>query len=450
MAARSRISPRYCRPEQAAPASDSEPAARVTNGASSARPAASLPRLSLGSRYSGRRHRNEITGTITRHLPRRVYLGGGGSVTNGASGATSALIAGYFGVEITGTAGGVVTNSGTIIGEGNGIGVVFDYAGALINAAGGLINGGFQAVEANSGTTTIVNYGTLGLGVDAGVQINAGLVYNKPGALIEGGYGVQLVTFGTIINYGTIAAAGSESDKGIEIQSIGGGTVDNGGPGFAAALISGTQYGIAAQAAVTISNYGTILGTGTAGIGVALYAGSTLTNAGTITGSGGTAVVFSGSGNRLIVDPGAVFNGIVNAGTGGTLEFGSAAGISTLSGLGTNFIGFASVTVDAGAQAVLTGSNVLIGITLTDLGTLTNTGTLTGTGSLIVDPATLFNSGYIGTTVTLSGGGYLDNEATGTIAVAGTAVFGTLAAPTIVNAGMIDGTGPLSGIGAFT
>ena len=67
------------------------------------------------------------------------------------------------------------------------------------------------------------------------------------------------------------------------------------------------------------------------------------------------------------------------------------------------------MTIDAGAQWTLAGSNSLSGITLTDLGTLTNTGTLTGTGSLVVDPATLFNSGSIGVAVTLFGGSYLDN-----------------------------------------
>ena len=226
--------------------------------------------------------------------------------------------------------------------------------------------------------------------------------------------------------------------------------VSNGASGVTTtALIQGVGSGVAINgAAGGIINSGTISGTSTA-FGTGVYfgvAGSTLTNAGTISGGGGTAVAFSGGGNRLIVDPGAVFTGIVNVGTGGTLELGSAAGIGTLSGLGTEYLGFSTVTIDAGAQWTLAGSNSLSGITLTDLGTLTNTGTLTGTGSLVVDPATLFNSGSIGVAVTLLAGSYLDNLATGTIATAGTAVYGALGASTVVNAGTIQGTGT-AGVG---
>jgi adhesin HecA-like repeat protein len=74
------------------------------------------------------------------------------------------------------------------------------------------------------------------------------------------------------------------------------------------------------------------------------------------------------------------------------------------------------------------------GVTLTDFGTLTNTGSLYGSGTLVVDPASLFNSGYIGVTVTLPGGGTLDNEATGTIS--GNGVY-LGAGGTVVNSGSI-------------
>src|SRR4029077_14780818 len=129
-------------------------------------------------------------------------------------------------------------------------------------------------------------------------------------------------------------------------------------------------------------NCGPFQGTGTAGVGATLYAGSTLTNAGTITGSSGTAVAFSGGGNRLIVDPGAVFNRIVNGGTGGdTLELASAASIGTIGGLGTSFTGFHNVAVDSGAIWLLTGANTLSATTtLTDAGTLEDGTTLANSG----------------------------------------------------------------------
>ena len=81
------------------------------------------------------------------------------------------------------------------------------------------------------------------------------------------------------------------------------------------------------------------------------------------------------------------------------------------------------------------------GETLTDLGTLTNIGTLTGGGKLVIDPATFTNSGYNSVEVALDAGSYLDNTNTGTINVAGTAVYGYGGPVSVVNAGTIEATG---------
>jgi len=63
----------------------------------------------------------------------------------------------------------------------------------------------------------------------------------------------------------------------------------------------------------------------------------------------------------VVVDPGAVFGGTVSGNTGGsnTLELASGGSTGTLSGLGTSFVNFGTVTVDSGASWKLTGANTV-------------------------------------------------------------------------------------------
>ena len=97
------------------------------------------------------------------------------------------------------------------------------------------------------------------------------------------------------------------------------------------------------------------------GFGVAVYGGNaTVTNAGTITGGVGS-VRFANSGtDRLVVEPGAVFNGAAVGGSGNnTLELagnspGSIGGVNT----GT-FANFGSMIVDSGASWTLTGAGAV-------------------------------------------------------------------------------------------
>src|SRR5206468_440184 len=95
----------------------------------------------------------------------------------------------------------------------------------------------------------------------------------------------------------------------------------------------------------TVSNSGTIVG---ALDGVDFSsANSTLTNSGTIGATTGNALNFTGSGNRLVAEPGAVFSGHVGGGSGNTLEL--APGSGSIAGFGTSFSGFSTLTFDPGA-----------------------------------------------------------------------------------------------------
>ena len=269
-------------------------------------------------------------------------------------------------------------------------------------------------------------------------------------------------------------ATGAGSAPGVGLAL--GGSVINGPSGATGALIEGSEYGVSSLAGAQVTNYGTISATNNApgAFGVYLTTGSisnlgtlsliegyagayigtngTVTNAGTIAstvGTSGVAVSF-GSGNaRLIVDPGAVFIGYATGCTGGTgvLELAPGAVAGTLSGLGTQFTEFATITVDASASWTLSGSNTLAsGYTLTDSGTLTNT------GSLLVDPpiyvtgnGTLINSNTINapgtyTAVSVASGGVVSNTASGVITAGNDAITasGTVS---ITNFGTITASG---------
>ena len=87
-----------------------------------------------------------------------------GIVTNGAAGASSALISGsYEGVVVAG-ATGTVSNFGTILGTGtNSRGILLGaYGGASItNASGALISGVEFGVALIAGSDTVANSGTI-------------------------------------------------------------------------------------------------------------------------------------------------------------------------------------------------------------------------------------------------------------------------------------------------
>jgi hypothetical protein len=153
----------------------------------------------------------------------------------------------------------------------------------------------------------------------------------------------------TITNAGAITASGA---TGADIEA--GGNLTNNAGGS----ISGTSFG------------------------VFMSGGGTITNAGSIAG-GSYAVDFTtNAANRLVVDPGAVFTGGVNGGSG-TLELASGSG--TISGVDTgSFRNFQGLAVDSGGSWTLGGANTVANVL--------NNGSLTIGSSLIASSAVDPNS----------------------------------------------------------
>ena len=125
--------------------------------------------------------------------------------------------------------------------------------------------------------------------------------------------------------------------------------------------ISGYVAGLWLSSGGTVTNgaSGLISATGSYGVYIAGAAG-VVTNLGTITGSSyAVDLTFSSAANRVVVAPGAVFNGLVSGGNG-VLELAGSGTAGTLSGTigGTSgsFENFSQLVVDSGAVWTLTGA----------------------------------------------------------------------------------------------
>jgi hypothetical protein len=276
-----------------------------------------------------------------------VRVVSGGSVTNYAGGVIKATGTSGFssiaGVQISGS--GTVNNSGSISAASTGYGVSLDSAGTVTNS--GSITGGEDAVIIQGTGGQLINTGKITSTVDDGVSIVGSVVNGVGGSIsaLNNGAGVYVPT-GT----GNVQNDGSISGKNYGVYFSAGGRVAN-GANSASASISGGSYGIYV--------------TGEPG---------TVTNAGTISG-GSYAVYFSfnSASNKLIVEPGAVFTGVVSGGQG-MLEL--ANGVGSISGISSSgsFRDFQSLSIDAGGAWTLNGAN-------NSVANVTNNGTLVVTGS---------------------------------------------------------------------
>ena len=356
-------------------------------------------------------------------------------------------------------AGGVVTNEtgGFIYGVH---GVSLSAGGSVTNQSGAEIAGSYSGIFDNNGALTADNAGDIH-GSAYGIKlIHGGTITNEAGGTITGkGAGVEVAfAAGTVINAGLIE--GTSYFAGIDLFS--GGSVTN----QAGGTIYGHSVGVRVDnGSSTIDNLGTITG-----IYFGIQTGgtsSTVENAGTISGAT-DSVYLAASTNRLIIDPGAVFNGAiaVNASGTNTLELGSGAAAGTLYGIdATHYAHFQTVTIDSGAtwdigdispfetiqNAGTVGLNSNTGLQLDDGALVINTGAIYGVEEGIwvsgaagsVDNSGLITAsgnGTVGDGVYLENGGSVTNETGGTIAGAEYGVRVAYAG-TVINDGSIAGTG---------
>jgi hypothetical protein len=390
--------------------------------------------------YGNIRNGGTIEGTGTLAGASGVTIGGNASIVNGSDNSppfgntdTAALIEGYAGVHVAGAAS--VRNFGTIEAKGTAT------AGVFLGGGGSVVNGndfrgdtvalieGALGLEIAGVAGTLANYGTIrATGSSYGVELLAGGRATNSGAaaLIVGGSGVGLFATGTVTNSGTIEGTGAYG-RGVYMT---GGYLKNGSASDTSALIIGDAFGaLLLDGPTTVINYGSIV-SNHAGFGsgvniengvlvngakgdraaliygfTGLYGGfvnDTVTNFGTIGGSGGTALSFSSASDTLIVEARCRFIGAVQGG-GGTLVLDSGTGTlallagdtETVSGsmAATTFSAFATVEIGAGATFASSGKvTIAAGQSVIDLGALTlgsltkgvaNAGTLTVQGGTL-------------------------------------------------------------------
>jgi len=370
-----------------------------------------------GVRLAGGALRNE--GSITGGAGGYSYEGTGGAGGIGLEALTTQAVLNVATGTITGGEGGT-----TRYGDGGGQGGVGVFLGSAALTNLGTVYGG-------AGSTYNGQNGSDGAG-GAGVS---GLLFSRVdnGGLIVGGAGGVDRPLGAGTNYGTGAGgAGVELSFTANLRNTG--TIAGGVGGVVYGGDGGTGgTGVSASNGVTAFNAGVISGGaggsgvfldgipygGNGGVGVYLD-GGTLTNAGTISGGAGgagtstsgtqgLAVQFGAAASTLVLDPGAVFDGLVaaNASVNDVLLLAGTGG--TLGGIGTQFTGFSTLAERPGANWTL-GATTLAStaeVIVRQDASLTFTGDLSGGGIVRLDAgATLTaNAGLGAATLRFADGG---------------------------------------------
>lgn len=368
----------------------------VTNGSRAVR-GATIAGGSTGVRIDGAPgtvvNFGTISGTAAPFIQRDpggqqgVALNAGGSVVNGSNAARDAFIYGRNAAVSSDDAAATVRNFGTMYGLEYGVrlragglvtnGSAADTAAVIKGTVGVLLAAGTLRNFGTVTSTYLPVYNTHNSVSFAGVVLGAGTVINggpgNTGAVIEGRVGIA-VNFapgrilssgpGTIRNFGTVTG---RAGSGIGVYGAGA-TIVNGSESDTAALIraaASTYFsnGISINAFATarITNFGGVFGR--FGIFFADGAAGTVVNHGVIGSNDpahAAAIRFAQGDDRVVVQPGAAFIGLVIGGAGtDTIELAQAPDFGFMHGIGTQFTGFEKLVVDPGGLWVLQGANTI-------------------------------------------------------------------------------------------
>jgi Ca2+-binding RTX toxin-like protein len=295
-----------------------------------------------------------------------VKLTNGGSVTNGSSSLTAALIEGVGGVSILGGVG-AVSNLGTVSASGFG-------AGIFLNSGGSVINGPSASIAAvASGGIGVLIEGGIGTVSDLGIIMgNTGVKLDAGGIVTVNRYALISATLGISV----AGAAGTVIDAGV-INGSGGPAIGFGA--FDDSLILDPTAAI----------FGTVDG-GTGNNTLELRAGATT---GTLDALGSTFLNFG----HVIVDPGASWRvvaaslaaGQIVAGSGGAdrlvIETAGTIDLSGVSGFPTIVLGDTGANSTSLHNANFVGlSSPVITLTGGDFGNTVDASALTGANRVIM------------------------------------------------------------------
>jgi hypothetical protein len=319
-----------------------------------------------------------------------VFLNEGGAVTN----ASGAFIGGGFGVGIF-HAAGTVSNAGTIVGSTY-EGVYLKSGGYITNANGGTISGSTHAALIKGGLGTVFNDGFITDQNNAAVVlIGGGYVDNQSqGTIRQASTGVYVNGgTGTVVNSGYLYASSGhaiELDHGGSVTNALGGTIKGAHPGIYSASI--TTHGSTATGAVTLVNDGFIGATYTTSSAVVLRAtvngGGTISNLSQGTISAPSHAIYVHGGVGSVYNAGLLtsnLHSVVDLASGGTIDntgriLGSAPTSSAV-----YVTGGSGIVINQGTLAALSASGVALfsGGTVQDFGGATIYGGGTGDGVFI-------------------------------------------------------------------